>query len=54
MKYYNFFKLDIPIAIYDMLPFLVTALVLVLTSIRQSREKAQPASCGVNYFREER
>ncbi len=54
LKYYNFFKLDIPIAIYDMLPFLVTALVLVLTSIRQSREKAQPASCGVNYFREER
>lgn len=54
LKYYNFFKLDIPIAIYDMLPFAVTAFVLVLTSIRQSREKSQPASCGVNYFMEDR
>lgn len=54
LKYYDFFKVDIPIALYDMLPFAVTALVLVLTSIRQSKEKSQPASCGVNYFMEDR
>ncbi len=54
LKYYDFFKVDIPIALYDMLPFVVTALVLVLTSIRQSKEKSQPASCGVNYFMEDR
>lgn len=55
LKYYipkSLFQL--PNAFYDALPFLVTALVLVVTSIRQSKDKAQPASCGVNYFREER
>lgn len=44
----------IPLAFFDMLPFLMTAVVLVATSIRQSREKSQPAGCGVNYYREER
>lgn len=44
----------IPSAVFSMLPFVVTALVLVLTSIRMSREHAQPAGCGTNYFREER
>ena len=46
--------ISVPNAIYDMLPFILTALILIITSIRQSKEKAQPASCGVNYFREER
>jgi len=55
LKYYfpkTFFT--IPNAFYDMLPFVITALVLVITSIRKSKENSQPASCGVNYFREER
>ena len=37
-----------------MLPYVVTILVLIVTSVRQSREHAQPKSCGLNYFREER
>ena len=45
---------SIPNAIFDMLPFLITALVLVISSIKQSKENSQPASCGSNYFREER
>ncbi len=45
---------SIPVAIYDMLPFLMTALVLVITSMRKAKEGLQPASCGTNYFREER
>ena len=55
LKYY-FPKtiITIPNAFYDMLPFAITALVLIVTSIRKSRENQQPASCGVNYFREER
>ncbi|KAF5046464.1 MAG: ABC transporter permease [Sedimentibacter saalensis] len=55
LKYY-FPKtwITIPSAFYDMLPFVITALVLVITSIRKSKENSQPASCGVNYFREER
>ena len=39
---------------YDVLPYIVTVIVLIVTGIRQSREHAQPASCGLNYFREER
>jgi len=55
LKYY-FPKtiITIPNAIYSMLPFVITALVLVITSIRKSKENSQPASCGVNYYREER
>lgn len=46
--------ISIPEAIFDMLPFLVTAIVLIVTSVRKSKENTQPAGCGVNYFREER
>lgn len=44
----------IPNAFYVMLPFLITTLVLVITSMRKSKEGSQPAGCGVNYYREER
>lgn len=47
-------SIGIPEAFYDMLPFIVTALVLIITSVRQSKENSQPASCGINYYREER
>lgn len=46
--------LDIPPAIFAMFPFVVTSLVLVISSIKSSKENQQPQSCGVNYFREER
>ena len=44
----------LPMQIYAMFPYLATILVLVISSIRQVKEHAQPASCGLNYFREER
>lgn len=44
----------LPIQIYNMLPYVATILVLVITSMRQSKEHSQPKSCGTNYFREER
>lgn len=44
----------VPTQVYDAIPFVATAVVLVLTSIRQSKELSQPRSCGTNYFREER
>ncbi|OQB23286.1 MAG: Branched-chain amino acid transport system / permease component [Firmicutes bacterium ADurb.Bin182] len=47
-------QLGIPMQIYDMLPFVGTVIVLILTSVRQSRQRSQPKSCGTNYFREER
>ncbi|WP_343247173.1 ABC transporter permease [Diplocloster hominis] len=54
LKYYVPKSFPIPNAFYDMLPFLVTAVVLVVNSIREKKENSQPESCGVNYFREER
>ena len=44
----------LPMQIYSMFPYIATILVLVIASIRQVKEHAQPASCGMNYFREER
>ena len=46
--------IDIPSAFFSMLPFLVTCVILVISSIRMRRENQQPHACGVNYFREER
>jgi simple sugar transport system permease protein len=46
--------IEIPNAFYQMLPFVLTVFVLIITSVRKSKENAQPAGCGVNYFREER
>lgn len=38
----------------DMLPYLVTVIVLIITSIINKRETQPPASLGLSYFREER
>ena len=40
--------------IMEMLPYLVTVIVLITVSLRRKRETQPPASLGVNYFREER
>ncbi len=40
--------------IFKMLPYVVTILVLILTSLRKTRENQPPASLGLAYFREER
>jgi len=50
----HYVVLKIPVAIYAMLPFAATIVVLLVTSVRQSREKLQPKGCGINYDREER
>lgn len=49
-------KYDIMISQYliDMLPYLVTIIILVIVSMRKSRGGSAPASLGVPYFREER
>ena len=40
--------------LYKMLPYVVTIIVLVLSSMRNKRENQPPASLGLPYFREER
>lgn len=46
---------EIPSQLYQALPFIITAIVLVVTSIRNKRgSSGLPAALGLNYFREER
>ena len=40
--------------IFKMLPYVVTIVVLIITSIRDKKENQPPASLGLPYFREER
>ena len=40
--------------LYKMLPYIVTIVVLVISSMRNKRENQPPASLGLNYFREDR
>jgi Uncharacterized ABC-type transport system, permease component len=40
--------------LYKMLPYVMTIVVLVLTSVRNKRENQPPAALGLSYFREER
>ena len=40
--------------IYKMIPYIVTIVVLIITSMRNKRENQPPASLGTPYFREER
>ncbi len=54
MRMYVTLPFSIPMQIYDMLPYVATVLVLILTSLRRNIERMQPAACGTNYFREER
>ncbi|WP_195276988.1 ABC transporter permease [Anaerotruncus rubiinfantis] len=46
--------IDIPVAFYDMLPFIITALVLIVSSMNKSKGINIPAYLGNNYYREER
>lgn len=40
--------------LFKMLPYIVTIVVLIITSMRKKREHQPPQSIGLNYFREER
>ncbi len=40
--------------LFKMLPYIVTIAVLIITSMRNSREQQPPAHLGLSYFREER
>lgn len=48
------FLSKIPSQLYQALPFIITALVLIFSSVRKNNKSAQPASLGLNYYREER
>ena len=44
----------IPSQLYQALPFIITALVLIFSSMKKKKNSGQPAGLGLNYFREER
>ena len=45
---------DLPPQLFKALPFLITAIVLVASSVRAREGSGQPAALGLNYVREER
>jgi ABC-type uncharacterized transport system permease subunit len=44
----------IPASIYDIVPYIVTAIVLIFVSLKKKRSNQPPASLGLSYFREDR
>ena len=50
----SFLDSTIPQKILEMLPYFVTIIVLIVTSIMDSKKAQPPARLGLNYFREER
>ncbi|MGN0968729.1 MAG: ABC transporter permease [Oscillospiraceae bacterium] len=44
----------IPDQLYRILPYVMTVIVLIFTSMRNSKDKQPPASLGLPYFREDR
>lgn len=44
----------IPTQLYKILPYVVTVVVLVISSMRNNKEKQPPEALGLSYFREER
>ena len=44
----------IPTQLYQALPFIITAIVLVVSSISKKKNSGLPAALGLNYFREDR
>ena len=44
----------LPTQIYKIVPYIATAIVLIMVSMRQRREDQPPQGLGLNYFREDR
>ncbi|MBQ3005794.1 MAG: ABC transporter permease [Clostridia bacterium] len=45
---------EMPVSIYQMLPFLLTTIVLIISSVNSKKISSEPHSLGLNYFREDR
>ncbi|MGN0986104.1 MAG: ABC transporter permease [Candidatus Enterenecus sp.] len=45
---------SVPSHLFKALPFIITAIVLVVSSVRSKQGSGQPSALGANYFREER
>ena len=45
---------NVQLKLFDVLPYVVTILVLIITSVVNNKNSQPPQSLGVNYYREER
>lgn len=45
---------NVQLKLFDILPYVVTIIVLIITSVFNTKNSQPPASLGVNYYREER
>jgi simple sugar transport system permease protein len=45
---------NIPSQFYNMLPYVVTAVVIIIASIRKNNKNGEPQAIGMNYYREDR
>lgn len=52
--YQSTFGLNFSTYVFDMVPYIATIFVLVVVSMRKSRELSPPKALSVPYFREER
>lgn len=43
-----------PIEVYEMLPFILTVVAIIISSLNKKKQNKAPSSLGVNYFREDR
>ena len=44
----------VPTELYKILPYVVTVIVLIISSLRNNKEKQPPEALGLAYFREDR
>lgn len=54
IMYMRVILLWFPTELYKTIPYVMTLVVLIISSMRNNKEKQPPASLGVNYFREDR
>lgn len=45
---------NVQLKLFDILPYVVTIVVLIITSVLNTKNSQPPASLGINYYREER
>ena len=45
---------NVPAKLFQALPFIITAIVLIVDSVKKKKNSNEPASIGLNYYREDR
>lgn len=54
LNLYMRIRLPIPTEIYKIVPYIITLVILIITSLQKKKENQPPEKLGVSYFREDR